>query len=800
MSEFRHRALRVPFVFGVGVFLATSAFAPGAPQVKLSHPDFTKGGKIPAGANHDWSLGATGARGWMYSSRMETSDARQIAVTEVAKGSPAEGVLKKGDVILGVGGERFSFDPRTEFGRALTMAESNAGEGLLKLIRWREGKTENLVMKLPVMGDYSSTAPYDCEKSKKVLEQGCEVLAKRMEDPGYRPDPIPRVLNALALLASGRDKYLPLIKREAEWGADFKAGQFQTWYYGYVMLLLSEYAIATGDDGVLPGLRRIALESARGQSVVGSWGHKFAGPDGRLLGYGMMNSPGVPLTTALIMARKAGVKDKEVDGAIEKSAKLIRFYIDKGALPYGDHHPWIQTHEDNGKCGMAAVMFHNLGEDNGTEFFSRMSVASHGPERDLGHTGNFFNILWAMPGASLSGPRATGAWMKEFGAWYFDLARQWDGSFKHLGPPQAKQDSYAKWDATGACLLTFAMPLKKILLTGKEPSRIPQLDDRSSRSLINDGRGWSNKNRNGGYDKLSQGELMMLLGSWSPVVRERAATALSRRKADCIPKLIELLEGSDLDSRIGACQGLIFQKSKAAPAVPALRKALQDQDLWLRVKATEALANLGKAGMPAVPELLERLAMGPTEEDPRAMEQRYLSFAIFGTMLKNSLDGVDRDLLRKAIHAGLQNQDGRARSAVGGIYGKLSYDEIKPLLPAIHEAIVQPAPSGIMFASGVRLSGVEVLARHRVREGMSLCLEIMEIDKWGKKARIDRCLKILGQYGGAAKPILPELRDLQKALQGHREARMLAKQIEQIDALIQKIEMSTGGAELRSLK
>lgn len=796
----RNVGIRRMGILVAGFVLTSGGMGLGAPQKKVSNPDFTKGGKIPDGAAHDWALGATGARGWMYFNKMVTSEARQIAVTEVAKGSPSEGVLKKGDVILGVAGRTFSRDPRTEFGQALTRAESEAGKGRLDLIRWREGKTEEVSITLPVLGDYSVTAPYDCEKSARILARGCEALAKRMEDPKYKPNPIPRSLNALALLASGDEKYLPLIKREVEWGQEFEADSFQTWYYGYVMLLLSEYAIATGDGSVLPGLRRIALESARGQSIVGSWGHKFAGPDGRLLGYGMMNSPGVPLTTALIMAKKAGVQDKELDEAIEKSAKLIRFYIGKGAIPYGDHHPWIQTHEDNGKCGMAAVMFHNLGEDNGTEFFSRMSVASHGPERDLGHTGNYFNIIWAVPGVSLSGPQATGAWMKEFGSWYFDLARQWDGTFKHLGPPQAKNDSYVRWDATGACLLSFAMPLKKILLTGKEASRIPQLDARESRSLINDGRGWSNLNRNSGYDQLSHEELMMLLGSWSPVVRERAAMALSRRKHDCVPDLIELLEGTDLDARIGACQGLVFQKGKGAAAVPALRKALGAKDLWLRVKAAEALSGIGKAAMPAIPELLERLAQGPTEEDPRAMEQRYLSFAVFGPMLKNSLEGVDKDLLRKAIVAGLQNQDGRARSSVGGIYGKLTYDEIKPLLPAIHEAIVTPAPSGIMFASGVRLSGVEVLAKHRVREGMTLCLEIMEIHKWGKKARIDRSLKILGQYGGAAKEILPEIRELQRALQAHREARMLAKQIEQIDKLIEKIESSTEKMELRSLR
>ena len=203
--------------------------------------------------------------------------------------------------------------------------------------------------------------------------------------------------------------------------------------------------------------------------------------------------------------------------------------------------------------------------------------------------------------------------------------------------------------------------------------------------------------------------------------------------------------------------------------------------------------------MVAVPDLLEMLARGTSESDPRGMEQRFLSFALFGTLLKNSLDGVDRDLLRKAVVAGLQNQDGRARSAVGGAYRFLSYEDIKPLLPAIHRAIVEPAPSGIMFASGVRLSGVEVLAKHRIREGMALCLEVMEIDKWGKRDRIGRCLKTLALYGGAAKPVLPQLRQLQKDLEAHREARGLKDLIDQLKDLIGLIESAKDAPELRGL-
>ena len=370
----------------------------------LTIPDFTRGDTIPAGAKHDWNLGATGARGWMFCDSMVTTDARQIVVTKVETSSPADGILAVGDVLLGVGGKPFSYDPRTELGKELSTAESDAAAGKLALTRWRAGKKEDGVIMLPALGDYSATAPYACLKSKRILEQGCKLLAAEMAEPAYanKHDPIPRSLNALALLASGDPAYLPLVKKEAQWAADFSAGSFQTWYYGYVMLLLSEYVIATGDVSVMPGLKRLALASARGQSAVGSWGHGFAIPDGRLGGYGMMNSPGVPLTIALALARTAGVKDAAVDRAIERSARLLRFYIGKGAIPYGDHAPWTETHEDNGKCGMTAVLFDLLCEEKGAEFFSRMSVASHGPERDTGHTGNFFNMLWAMPGVAQS--------------------------------------------------------------------------------------------------------------------------------------------------------------------------------------------------------------------------------------------------------------------------------------------------------------------------------------------------------------------------------------------------------------
>lgn len=321
----------------------------------------------------------------------------------------------------------------------------------------------------------------------------------------------------------------------------------------------------------------------------------------------------------------------------------------------------------------------------------------------------------------------------------------------------------------------------------------------AAQSLILDGRGWNNKDRDSVYKKLTEAELLARLGSWSPIVRGRAADQLAARKNPPLPVIIALLDSPELNARVGACQALESLKAAAAPAIPALRKTLNHPDLWLRIKAADALAAIGAPAMPAVPELLERLTRGPTPEDPRGMEQRFLCFSVFGKMLAKSLDGVDRDLLRKAVVFGLKNQDGRARSNIGDIYQRLTFDELKPLLPAIREAIVKPAPSGEMFSDGIRLKGCELFAKHHIREGMELSLQLLDLDRWGKGARVKRCFEILGNYGAAAKPLLPKLHEIEKKLIAHSEAKALQPQLEQLRAVIKNIETSTGNVELRNL-
>lgn len=765
------------------------------------NPDFTKGSKLAKDAPHDWTLGPTGARGWIFTANGHSRDARQILVTAVAKGSPAAVVLAVGDVILGVDGKNFSGDARIQFANAIAAAESEQGGGKLRLLRWRAGKSEEAVVTLPVLGTYSATAPYDCAKSKRIFELGCKSLAQRMSGLDYARgmNPIPRALNALALLASGNKEYLPLLQKEARWAADYSADGFATWHYGYVLLFLAEYASTTSDQSVMPGLKRLALESARGQSGVGTWGHKFARPDGNLNGYGCMNQPGLSLAIGMALARDAGVKEPELDRAIAKAAAFVRWYVNKGAVPYGDHQPF-PAHEDNGKCSSAAVLYDLLGDREAAEFFAKMSTAAYS-ERERGHTGNYFNVLWALPGVARIGPLATGAYLKEQ-AWYYDLARGWDTSFLYQGSPVGEEEhgKYAGWDCTGGYLLAYALPLKSLRLTGKKPFAVPDFNPAQVDAVIAAGRDYAYRGDENRYEKRTTAELFAGLTSWSPFVRKRSAAALGKRDGDHLPALLRMLAEKDPNARYGAAEALGALGPRADAAAPQLRALLQHQDPWLQSLAAEALPNLGAEARKASVSDLLAMILRPNPADPRRMAQRSAAIALFSpypgrrepkSILAESLAGVDRKQLLPAVQALLQNDDSVVRASVRKVFTDLSDHDLIQLLPAITRAVEQLAPSNEMFGDGIRLAGLDLLSRLHIREGMTLCVAVMEPSRWGAGKRVAPCVQYLQRYGTHAKSVLPQLKEARAQFASAAGAKAKSEQVVTLDKCIAAIESST---------
>ena len=178
MSRLLKYKLTLLIVFGL--CLTTMVFADDRKKTNVSIPDFTQGGEIPAGHDHVWNLGPTGARGWIYTEAYGTSKARQILITEVAGNSPSQGILQVGDVILGIGKKKFEYDPRIEFGKAIGEAEASRS-GKLELSVWRAGKTRRKKIQLEVLGRYSDTAPFNCKKSDRIFERGCLVQANLLQ-------------------------------------------------------------------------------------------------------------------------------------------------------------------------------------------------------------------------------------------------------------------------------------------------------------------------------------------------------------------------------------------------------------------------------------------------------------------------------------------------------------------------------------------------------------------------------------------------------------------------------------------
>jgi hypothetical protein len=781
-------------------------------------PDLTQGGKPDN--KHRLTLGATGARGWIWSRSLaggsEYADARQILITEVAKGSPADGELQTGDVITGLNGEAFAGDARRLFAQAVTEAEKETSGGVLKLVRWRAGKTENIQLKLQVLGTYAPTAPFDCAKSRRIFEQGCAAIARRgfKDTRGNVRVSIENDLNALALLAmvgSGREEYRALVVEYAHKVAETQPepGFPESWEYAYNTLFLAEYALSTKDEAVMNGLRRSALAIARGASGVGTWGHRFAQPNGNLYGYGCMNQPGIPLTLDMVLAREAGVKDPDLDNTIAKASGFLRQWVNKGAIPYGDHEPW-PWHDDNGKCSGAAVVFDLLGDREAASFYSRMGAAAYA-ERESGHTGNFFNILWALPGVSRCGPAATAAYFEET-SWYYDMARGWDGRVEYVGFPGG--DSYDGWDCTGAYLLGYALPLKSLYITGRRPGAASVLSPTEAAETIAAGRDFTfqNAEREDWYTRRTTDALFAGLSSWSPAVRLRSSLALSHREGDFLPPLLKLLNGNDRNGRYGACEALAKLGRKADSAAPQVLALLNDRDPWLRMLAARTLAHMGpEVRAASVPALLNAALI----KDPEDRRQRLVgevAKTLFAPMpgthaptpiLSKSLDGVDRPLLYAALKNVLANEDGLIRGLASGIYPLLSAEDARALLPEILAATRTNAPSGEMFRYGIRWAGLDLLARFRIREGMGLCVDMMNEFEWGRDQ--NQCVKPLKKYGGAAKEVIPRLRETIAALLRENEAKRLDinsmnRDISAIEALITSIEADENAAPVRSIE
>ncbi|MEY4198289.1 MAG: hypothetical protein RLZZ265_29, partial [Verrucomicrobiota bacterium] len=189
----------------------------------------------------------------------------------------------------------------------------------------------------------------------------------------------------------------------------------------------------------------------------------------------------------------------------------------------------------------------------------------------------------------------------------------------------------------------------------------------------------------------------------------------------------------------------------------------------------------------------------------RRQAARYASFSLFSpfpgargphSILAQSLDGVDRPKLLPAVQTLLAHEDSVPRSAAARTFKNLTDEDLVALLPNIVKAIERIAPSNEMFADGVRLAGLDLLSRLGIREGMALCVSVIEPERWGERNRTKPCLTYLQRYGAHAKQLLPKLQEIRAHLATVKKAP--ADTLAQFDQALAAISISTATPTLVS--
>jgi len=317
-----------------------------------------------------------------------------IYVKSIIPKSPAVGKLQPGDIIYGVNGMPFDDGPGMTvdtpylaLADAITYSETEEGEGKLLLGVRRGTKLMDVELQLRVLGSYSHSTPFDCEKSQNIVKNAEDWVSKRFRPEGGLPGvwdhrswadpPCPGGwfgTDLLFLMASGNPEHQGLVRRgiyqkfrKSYWPRetqhwdrwktnnipDFKpvpiddTVQSKPWFTGFDSLLLGEYYHATGDRNVLPILRHIALlssasqikppadtpptkEAAQSEQQVGGWRQNYPGtPDRWKNGYGLMPHAGMMCVMGMQFAKEAGLDIDEL--ALKRG--IEHFY--KGRAQYG---------------------------------------------------------------------------------------------------------------------------------------------------------------------------------------------------------------------------------------------------------------------------------------------------------------------------------------------------------------------------------------------------------------------------------------------------------------------------------
>jgi hypothetical protein len=491
--------------------------APAAAQVHYhddGQPWKQRAGEGPDAEVPGWyyNLGITGMR-----AELVADAPKALVIRHVFAGSPASGMVKAGDRVVGAGGAPFreahrngygeevfgARGPIQEFADALEAAQrSDAKEpGKLRLTLVRDGAELPVVLDVGAKyGGFGPEYPANCAKSDRIARELLDYLVKHQGADGSFGNPVHDTFAPLALLAGGDPRHLPAVERcvrhlcAATKASDEGAkDSLPNWTYMGAAIVLGEYYLATRTAWVLPELQEVHEFIAAGQYLDmsqinprakeshpdsypkgprdshGGWGHNPGfegyGPIAMLtaqgaLGYALMSRCGISID-----------RDRH-DAAY---AFLRRGSGKNGYVWYGDtlggrEDGWA----DMGRTGAAAI----------ANFLSPYPEASYRERAKLHakviglhpqsfpdtHGSPAMGMAYTALGASVE----PGSFRKLMDAnrWWFALAQCVDGSFYYQ--PNRDNAGYgpdARMTASAVTAFILQIPKRSLVITGKPAIR-----------------------------------------------------------------------------------------------------------------------------------------------------------------------------------------------------------------------------------------------------------------------------------------------------------------------------------------
>jgi hypothetical protein len=731
------------------------------------------------------SLGPTGAFGVVSPT--------EIRIEKVTPGSPAEGKLKPGDVIVAAAGASFDQNTRRAFADAIDLAETQKARGLLSLTL-KDGRKVDLQLK--VLGSYRPTAPFECGKTDAIITQTAEAIIK---SGNYgRGD---MNIGLLGLLATGEPKYVDVVRkhiRSAAWATpdiSLKLDTYQrtAWGWGYTNLLLCEYYLLTKDEYVLPAIKAYSVALATGRDAAGLWGHGIATLDlnrgqlhGRLPGYAVMNQSSLPCFISLLLADKCGIDHPEIKAAIAQTEAFYNDFIGKGTLPYGVHDPNSKSYNNNGMSGLAAVAMSLSGNGKGTAFFSRMSAAgSYTLER--GHTGHFFSQMWTGVGANFAGPEASAGFFAET-RWLHTLNRTWDGNFTYdcCGYKEPIY-SYRGLSDGGSHLLNYCLGRSKLLITGRDADTAVWLKGKDVTDTI----ALATLDVKGKSDT----ELLALFGHPMPKVRGEAAWVMRERPHKLPAEILKMTGEGTKDQRLSAIGYFGYQcpPDQVVAAISGLGAILHDtrEDAEIRSAAASSLSFAGAAAYPFYDDML-KLVVADETNDPTARIDEQLGRSLTTVCPDPYAAGLvkDKELFYAAVRKLLGHKRAVARTWGAKLVANIPLEDFHYVGGNLAHIL---ADQDLTYHSyhnlGPITDSVAVFGKLGIDGGMDAAFKIYDSEGGKAGFKIRMLMEVLPKYGAAAKPQLPRL----KAISGGK----FGKQWEE---MIKAIESSEGGGDMISLK